>query len=273
MEAVRPYWPPLSVAQRWGGAHSVEAQTFQFQRNNSRWSASSSSQAGSALTGQGDWETDTSPPSPNGAVASTQATYQIDPTTLAGSQNVVNIGPNPDGQNVLQVNGLLMSQLLVDDESEMLMFASGLMNAPTQNDPNGGTITSTLNTTPPQATGTATAQIQLQWSITSSNPQATASQTGFNVTITGPGGLLLRAFTGPNGLETGTITVRDGNGQRQVNVDPQDGLTLTQTINNVGNGNQFTIRVNPYSETDNIAPGQEATLDVSLSIDARVTVQ
>jgi hypothetical protein len=205
-------------------------------------------------------------------VASTSTRFDVNQTTYAISGNSIRIGPNPDGQSVMSVAGLLMSDLTVSDPNFMQMWAGGSLAAP-GNNPASGSVTATLNTTPAGSTGTAHLKIDLLWMIYESNPNGAFTQTGFDVAILdGQGNIVLRART-PGILENGVVEVTDASGTYQVPVFPGGGgLTPTRTLTNVPDGAQFTIRVDPYTENDGIFPGQSGEVDVSLAIDARVQV-
>jgi hypothetical protein len=73
-------------------------------------------------------------------------------------------------------------------------------------------------------------------------------------------------------LENGYLIVTDASGPGLVSVDPDgDGITVTRSYT-VNDGDQFTITVDPYTEADGTFIGSTGAVDVSLAIDARVTV-
>ena len=257
------------------GRASAQSVTYEFSRTASDWSADSTSQAG----GGGGTSTNgpiVGGPSAGGATASSGVTRQVDVNNWADSLNQLDVGPNPDGQSILQVGGLLMSQLeTADNGTGKGMWATGVINSPAPA-PNAAdnAVTATLNTTPAQSSGTATLRIDLLWVIYHSNTNSW-SITGFAVRIRDSNGnVVLSANT--DRLEFGTVTVAgdDTLDDGPVSIDPEgDGLTLTTTMN-VSDGDEFTIEVEPYTDWAqiNASWGNSALVDISLAIDARVTV-
>jgi hypothetical protein len=214
-------------------------------------------------------------PEAGGTEAASSVEFPVNESNWATSGHSITIAPNPDGQSVMSVAGLLMSQLVVaDDFTGKAMWAAGNIAAPAPA-PNNATnsVTSTLNITPATSTGTAYLNIDLLWMIYRSNPGASWADAAFTVTIFRNQTRVLEART--NTLQGRVVTVfgDDTLGNNPVTVDPEgDGLGLATTINNVQNGDTFTITVNPYNGADTVAAGQTATVEIDLAIDAQVQV-